>query len=453
VPKAVRDQVDAHLLEGTMTYDELVDAFGVSKSYVGQRRTALTRQTAEPRAVSRGKDKFEQRQDAKVFPPPIRPEDLGPEASRALEDIDFFSRRYYGIPLLPWQVIAAEKIVELLGTPYEEYAVINVAPGSGKTAFFGRILPAWLTCRDRSMRGMLGSATNTVATRSCDLLRRDFTRAQADQLVERDLKQGLVQAQAVLSAEFGRFRPDVDGHLWTRSAFEVAQLGDVQLENKEPTWQAFGRDTTFIGMRVDFALWDDLWDPRRVRSADAREEFFNWFDDVAEARLEPGGLFLLQGQRLDPNDIYRYALDKRDVADDVDDFEFVPGDGSAQTHRKYHHIVFKAYDETKDTGDPALLRPDAPPWPEGPLLSPFRVKWRKLRQIRENTPDTFSLVYQQEDADLESTLVNPSWIDGGQNADGEVFVGCRDNDRWMFEPPPFLKAPVVSIAMTDPSRM
>lgn len=449
IPIAVREEIKTALLGRTMSWNEIQEEYGVSRGTISNLGREARGAKREGQAV---KPVREIQAEVLDFPSPIPLNELGPEAARALEDIEFFARRFYGIQLLPWQVLASHKIVTLLNSPYEEYAVINVAPGSGKSVFFGRILPAWLTARDRSMRGMIGSATNRVATSLVDLLRRDFTRPQVDTLTTRDKKQGLVQAESVLSLDYGRFRPDVDGHLWTRGEFEVAQHGDASLSQKERTWAALGRDTTFLGIRVDFALWDDLWDLRKVRSSDAREDFFEWFDSVAESRLEPGGLFLLQGQRLDPNDVYRYALDKRDGGVDLDDFERIEGDEIEEPRRgKYHHIVFKAYDSSKDTGDPKLLRPDAPPWPEGPLLSPARLKWRRLRTIRDNTPDQFSLVYQQEDHDLAETLVNPLWITGGSTDDGEYYVGCRDNERRMYEPPKGLKPPVVSVAMTDPS--
>jgi hypothetical protein len=449
IPMAMREEIKTALFDKTMTWDEIMSTYGVSRGAISNIRKEGVGQKREGK---RPHPKRDVQMEAADFPHPIPLKDLAPEPARALEDIEYFARRYYGIQLLPWQVLASHKIVSLLATPYEEYAVINVAPGTGKSVFFGRILPAWLTARDRSMRGMIGSATNRVATSLVDLLRRDFTRPSVDKLTTRDAKQGLVQAESVLSLDFGRFRPDIEGHLWTRAEFEVAQHGDTSLTQKERTWAALGRDTTFIGIRVDFALWDDLWDPRKVRSSDAREDFFEWFDSVAESRLEPGGLFLLQGQRLDPNDVYRYALDKRDGGADLDDFERIEGDDLEEPRRgKYHHIVFKAYDASKDSGDPSLLRADAPAWPEGPLLSPSRLKWRRLRQIRDNSPDQFSLVYQQEDHDLAQTLVNPLWIAGGNSDDGEYHIGCRDDDRKMFEPPKDLLPPVVSVAMTDPS--
>ena len=389
--------------------------------------------------------------EAGKFPPPLQESELGPEALRALEDISYFARRYYGIVLLPWQEIAAQRIVELLETPYEEYAVVNMAPGSGKSMFFGRILPAWLTVRDRSIRGLMGSATNRLATQMVDQLRRvDFVRARPERVSEREIKAGRVEPESVLGADYGRLRPDVEGALWTREQFEVAQLDDELLGRKEPTWQAFGRDSTFIGQRVDFALWDDLWDVRQVRSVAARDEFFGWFDNTAETRLEPGGLFLLQGQRLAPDDVYAYALSKRA---DIEYGEMEQID-ERELPRRYHHIVFKALDETKLTGLPSvdkkLLAPDAPPWPEGPLLSPARLPYRRLAAIRSSTPDIFSLTYQQDDTNLTETLISPLWLEGGEAPNGEQFVGCLDRERRLREVPPGLRAPI-SVAMTDPS--
>ena len=319
------------------------------------------------------------------------------------------------------------------------------------SVFFGRVVPEWLTARDRAMRGMVGSATNAVSTKLVDNMRRDFTRSQPDLISDTDRRRGLVQADSTLSLDYGRFRPDVSGALWTRSEFEVAQLDDRMVNQKEPTWSAFGVDTTFIGWRVDFALWDDLWDMRTIRTADARDRFFEWFDNTAETRLEPRGLFLLMGQRLAINDVYDHALAKRAESDDWeqtgDPEMFVP---------RYHHIVFKALDEDKLTGDKEmdrrLLSTDAPAWPEGPLLSPQRLPYKRLNSIRENNPTMFSLTYQQSSEGVTERLVDPLWVSGGQNpTTGEYHPGCRDDERRLWEVPQNLAGPLMSVAMTDPS--
>jgi hypothetical protein len=449
IPDRIRQEVDV-LLADFVPFSEIAAKFDVSESWVRQHAGKRGGKIVS----SNGNTYAEVKREAKDFPLPLAHDELRPEAKRALEDIEFFAARYFGIVLQPWQVNAKDRILALLDTPYEEYAVINVAPGSGKTVFFTRILPCWLTCRDRAMRGMVGSATNKVATRILDQLRKDFVRPNPERMGEKDFRKGLVQPGGVLAADYGRFRPDVEGAIWTREQFEVAQVGDTHAVNKEPTWAAFGVDSTFIGWRVDFAIWDDLWDPRKARSADTREQVYSWFDEVAETRLEPGGLFLLQGQRLAPDDIYAYALAKTDELDEWEQID-EPGFEVVAQRKKYHHITYKALDEEKLTGDPAkdelLLRPDAPAWPDGPLLSPRRITWKRLRQVRSNSPDQFKLVYQQEDSDLEETLVNPLWIDGGIGKDGEVFPGCWDRGRPMWTVPEGLAQPVVSVLMADPS--
>ena len=96
--------------------------------------------------------------------PAVIPADLlVPEAVEAFENIEAFARRYFGLILMPWQIEATERIMELQRSPHEEYVVINAPPGSGKSTFFTRILPAWATVRDRTIRGMIGSHTQRLA--------------------------------------------------------------------------------------------------------------------------------------------------------------------------------------------------------------------------------------------------------------------------------------------------
>ena len=90
-------------------------------------------------------------------------EDLVPAAQAAYDNIEVFARRYFGIVLMPWQIEATERIMGLMETEYEEYAVINAPPGCGKSTFFAKILPAWATIRNRAIRGMIGSSTQRLA--------------------------------------------------------------------------------------------------------------------------------------------------------------------------------------------------------------------------------------------------------------------------------------------------
>ena len=196
-------------------------------------------------------------------------------------------------------------------------------------------------------------------------------------------------------------------------------------------------------------LWDDAWDVRKLRTANAVEDFFEWWDSTAETRLEPGGLFLQQQQRLQPNDISNYCLSKRM---ELTDRELEEIGGEEMAPMRYHHIAFKAWDdEHPHATDEDWLDLDSPPWPEGPLLSPRRIPWRRLRSLRLNKPDDFSLTYQQDDRNLVGQLVSELWVNGGQDSDGELLPGCRDLERRLGEVPADLVEPVLSVAMTDPS--
>jgi hypothetical protein len=165
---------------------------------------------------------------------------------------------------------------------------------------------------------------------------------------------------------------------------------------------------------------------------------------VAEKRLEPQGLLLLQGQRMGSDELYRYCLDKRVIPDDADE----TGD-TADWPRKYRHIVFKAHYDDRCEG---VHGKDAPYYPDGCLLDPRRLPWRELRAEMSNPRHNFAVIYQQEDSDPDSVLVDPLWVQGGTDPrTGQVFVGCQDRHRDAWELPEGLFGDLVAYATADPS--
>ena len=170
---------------------------------------------------------------------------LSSEAQAAYDNIEVFAERYFGIILQPWQIEATERIMDLLGTDYEEYAVINAPPGSGKSTFFAKVLPAWATVRNRAIRGMIGSSTQRLAEWYCRRLRAELDRAHPVKAELNDVRLGLaVDAEATLQNDFGMFKPD-SSEIWRAEAFTVLQEDDQPLSQKEPTWSAFGMDSGF----------------------------------------------------------------------------------------------------------------------------------------------------------------------------------------------------------------
>ena len=73
-------------------------------------------------------------------------------------------------------------------TDDEEYLVVNAPPGSGKSTLFTMDLAAWMTCRNRSIRGLIGSRTAKQASWYVGRLRRAFERTTPEkaELMEKE---------------------------------------------------------------------------------------------------------------------------------------------------------------------------------------------------------------------------------------------------------------------------
>ena len=139
--------------------------------------------------------------------------------------------------------------------------------------------------------------------------------------------------------------------------------------------------------------------------------------------------------------------DKVAPPDEIELEDFDPEDAPDEW-RKYHHISYKAHYEENCEQD---HKPDAAPWPEGCLLYPRRLPWRKLRHIKAQTPDRFEVLYQQSDVNPASVLVDPLWVSGGVGKDGVDYVGCWDNDRDLWEIPQGVSGDLFVVATADPS--
>lgn len=375
--------------------------------------------------------------ESRSVPDAMPSEKLSGEAQAALEDFALFRRRYFGRIATPWQEQAAYDVLEWLKTPEKEFVVVNCPPGSGKSTLFTHDIPTWVICRNRGIRILLGSRTEKQAKWYTKRVRASLSRPQPVKGESEMVARGhALDAEAALCIDFGRFEPmAAQGDVWQLGEFTVAQLDDLPLENKESTVTAFGMDSGFLGGRYDLVLWDDLVDKSTTRTIEAKENQRKWWDDEAESRLEPGGLLILQGQRMAADDLYRHALDQTTEGDSP----------------KYRHVVYKAHYEDQCTEDHGW---DVPAWPEGCLLDPRRLPWMGaggLATIQKNRMEKFRVLYQQEDIDPANVLVNPGWITGGQGANGEYHPGCWDKDRDLCELPWGLAGEILSIATADPS--
>jgi hypothetical protein len=160
-------------------------------------------------------------------PEPRRYEELSAEAKHAWNDFGYFQRRYFGRIPISWQTEAADEVRTYLESPEEEYCVINAPPGTGKTLLFTHDIPAWLTTRNRAIRGQMGAATGSLAERYTRALRTTFERTIPVPADLEYLRAGTAfDAEATLAQDFGRFKP-LSRELWQANAFVVAQYGDV----------------------------------------------------------------------------------------------------------------------------------------------------------------------------------------------------------------------------------
>jgi hypothetical protein len=392
---------------------------------------------------------------ASILGKPIPYNALGPRARQGWDDFEFFRRVYLGHLSLPWHVEAAQTVVAAMASGQKEFIVINAVPGSGKTTLLHDI-GAWVTVRERSVRGVFGSRVHNNAKRMMNRLRRTLERTTPPKARQEDIDHGLgVDAHAALAVEYGLFRPLSGGDIWRADEFVVVQADDEPIEEKEPTWSAVGMDTGFLGNRYDLIFWDDLVDRTTVRTLEAVETQRAWWEDEAETRLEPRGALFLVGQRIASNDLYRHCLDKKvpldeEQAEAVADLPEAEQQAAlAEQPAFYRHIAYRAHYEERCHG---AHRTDSPAYPAGCLLDPRRVPWREIVRIRSTKPRTYAVQYQQEDADPESVLVKKVWVSGGTDPDTNTFhPGCWDEGRGLCELPAGLIGPKFSLATVDPS--
>jgi len=400
-------------------------------------------------------DAWQKVMDVSDLPPVIPYDRLKPEAQRALVDFDYFRRRYLGRVPSPWQVDAAYKIEQYLLSEEKEFLVLNCPPGAGKSTLFHDVA-VWQIVKNRKIRVMIGSVSQALAKmysrRIRETLERQFPLEPDPILVEKGLA---IKAEACLAIDYGRFKPSSSGSLWRAEEFIVEQEDLGGLDNKEPTVSAYGIESEFIGHRADLCLFDDVASPENAKESAARDKLIERWDSMAEARVDPGGLLAVVGQRLGPLDLYAHCLSKVTYEEFEDDYEGeditdISSVKEPIKKQKYHHLIYRAYYEELDTGRESRKN-SSRPWPEGPLLDPQRLSWKDLSYIKHSNPTKFAIVYQQEDQAEGNYLIERVWATGGMGPDGVLYPGCIDNDRRPGYIPAGLQPPIISIASVDPS--
>lgn len=295
------------------------------------------------------------------------------------------------------------------------------------------------TALNRKIRGLFMSRAHSLAQRNTMRLRRALERTEP-----------FTNATSTMAMDFGRFRAR-QGETWRAAEFVVEQPEGGLIEEKEPTWAAFGFDAEWLGNRLDLVFGDDLDSTRSIRNMEIVEQNWDIFDNELEPRLDPGGLLCITQQRLGSFDFSAHALGKKLLPED-DGITEDP-DGALQ----YRQIIYKAHYEDKCLGVDTH-KAGSPSWPDGCLLDPRRLPYRDLRKVmKPGNERTFQVVYQQNDMAAEDALVQRIWVDGGRDADGNYYIGCWDKDRDEWELPRradgtlALDGDVLGIITVDPS--
>lgn len=425
-----RRQVVAEALAGTTTITELARRLQMDRSTIydwiakAQREgwdltnAPPTEVAAEIAEAHRGKISSPEQ-----APDPIAFDMLTDQARAALADFGKFRADYLGRRSAPWAVEAAHMLLDLYHSPEEEYLVLNVAPGAGKSTLVTHDFVVWAATLERAK-----GEEPTISLGHKTLPKARWYLGRVGSTFSRNLD---------LLADFGRFRPNTRAS-WSTDELQVEPLRWYDLVEKEPTFSAAGYDASVLSGRYKLIVWDDLVDKGNSSTVEQREKLVNWWDQEAESRLNTGGLIVLSGARYGPEDLFYSCVSQIDLEDEDED---------GAPRRLYERVVYPAhFDE---------LHPDsgecAGPWPDGCLLDPERISAKKVRRYRSKDEGRFNLIWQQADVDPAGFLADPVWFTGGTDSHGREVPGCLDHDRMFGDPVGFTPLTAASIVSVDPA--
>lgn len=330
-------------------------------------------------------------------PQEVRPEpkplDKLPEDVRAMledtpEAFEAFFNRYSGLRLKPH----SKSFIQAAWG--KKRVVVNVPPGHAKSTIFSVWLPIWLVCRNRDLRIIVLSQTDTLAL--------DFTSEIAQIMEEND----------DLIRDFGRFKPEKpDTRTW------MPGKGMIRVEGSKLTRGhnilARGSGQQVQGKRADLVIADDVVDPKvNTKTELVREELVRWYRGILTTRLSPTGMAWVIGTRWHPEDLYGSLA------------EVVMPDGE----NLYTHVNFPALSLD---GEPSLEVEALELWPHDPADGECtgddcRNRAYLDRQIAEMGTPEFMQTYQQIPLPPGSGLIRPEWVYGDH-------PGCLDRDRAVGE--------------------
>lgn len=235
--------------------------------------------------------------------------------------------------------------------------IVTMPPRHGKSELTTRLLPAWFMGRNPHGQVIVGAYNDDKA--------RDFGRD-------------------VLAV----FKEPTFGHVFPSFALNpAAKAADHvrTLDGGEMLFAGIGGSATGYGANL-LVIDDPIKNREEADSAANREKIWNWFLDVANTRLMPGGAIVIVLTRWHEDDLVGRIMNPA----------YVPEDLAAG----WHIVNLPAIAEASD---PLGRVPGEPLWPEWYGLE-------RLEEVRRTNPRGFISLYQQRPAPEEGSYFRKSMI-------------------------------------------
>ena len=265
--------------------------------------------------------------------------------------------------------------------------IVNMPPEHAKTMSFTINYSVWQTVHNPNIMGLIISKTRDMAMKMLYAVKARLTEPTFMDLIED-------------YAPPGGF--DGGSAKWTQDTIylnpEIRDSGE-----KDPSWQALGIGGALYGARADVIIIDD---PIDLTNAHDYEKQIEWIQSIVLSRLAPGGVCILIGTRLAPQDLYI----------EIQNEKLYPDEKSPWTYLAMPAVLeFEDNKEDWVTLWPRSNQPErsltevASPGPDG-----LYQKWDGPRLYVKRglmTPSMWARVYQQQQV-AQDTVFEPEDVRG-----------------------------------------
>ena len=244
---------------------------------------------------------------------------------------------------------------------------------------------------------MMGAATTALAERYTNRLRRRPGRTLPEKASDDDLVQRIGRRRR---GDPGRRLRPVPGHRGHVDGRASSSSSSTRTRGRSPRRSRPGRPTvrTPASSVAGSTSWcGTTWSTRRSRRPSRPRRTAEYGTTCPNLGWSRGGCSSSRARRISP---------RRPVP-------LLPGQSRGRRRGLRHRRDLGRPDPSTTTsctrpttrrsaGAPRPIGPDAPSYPDGCLLSPWRLPWREINCLMSNRAERFEVVYQQEDSDPAS---------------------------------------------------